>query len=179
MKRADVSALYVDSRAGPYPALLCDYWDINRDAMRYDGPNPIVCHPPCGSWGRMVKQSRQPLRPGLVAVEQVRRWGGVLEHPADSKLWKRLRLPYVNGLPDAWGGFTICVNQWNFGHLALKKTWLYIVGYPQRHPLPDRPHLAAPGYPKNVQKLSKIQRRKTPFLFAKWLIEIAARCKND
>ena len=120
MKRADVSALYIDSHFGPYPDLLTDCWDIERDALTYAGPNPVVAHPPCGSWGRMVHLSRQPLAPGLAAVAQVRRWGGVLEHPADSKLWKRLRLPYVDGLPDEWGGFTVCVNQWDFGHLALK-----------------------------------------------------------
>ncbi len=46
-----VAALYIDPR-GPYPTLLgaehC--WDAARDARSYDGPWPIVAHPPCGPW---------------------------------------------------------------------------------------------------------------------------------
>ena len=78
--RADVSALYIDPR-GPYPALVADCWDEARDAKHYDGPNPVVAHPPCGPWGRLRFLCKyQDASCGPRAVEQVRAFGGVLEH---------------------------------------------------------------------------------------------------
>jgi hypothetical protein len=72
------------------------------------------------------------------AIEMVRRWGGVLEHPVTSKLWKLGFLP-VPGLVDDFGGYSIVVNQSWFGHRAVKKTLLYIVGCEQMN-LPDIPY---------------------------------------
>jgi len=102
--RADVVALYVDPR-GPYPKLVADWYDEKRDARTYDGPLPIVAHPPCGPWGRLRHLSRKD-SPELAirAVEQVRRWGGVLEHPEGSLLWNRCGMAGPGELPDAWGG---------------------------------------------------------------------------
>lgn len=78
-----IAALYIDPK-GPYPAIAgVDCWDATRDARKYDGPYPVVAHPPCGPWGKLRHLSRND-DPSLAlrAVEQVRRWGGVLEHPA-------------------------------------------------------------------------------------------------
>lgn len=59
-----VAALYVDP-LGPYPALrhdpddlwdaplLVDCWDATRDARLYNGPHPVIAHPPCKHWGRL------------------------------------------------------------------------------------------------------------------------------
>lgn len=47
-----VAALYVE-RGGCYwdqPGV--DPWDEARDARLYDGPWPVVAHPPCQRWGR-------------------------------------------------------------------------------------------------------------------------------
>ena len=60
----------------------------------------------------------------------------VLEHPAQSKLWEALNLPkpctYARAphpsYSDAWGGFSVQVDQVEWGHVARKRTWLYIVG---------------------------------------------------
>ena len=47
-----IAALYV-ARAGTYFNLLdVDPWDEIRDARLYDGPHPVVAHPPCQRWGR-------------------------------------------------------------------------------------------------------------------------------
>jgi hypothetical protein len=75
-----VVALYVDKR-GPYPELLGaeQCWDQQRDARLYAGPWPVVAHPPCGPWGKLARWSKfQPADCGLIAFDQVRRFGGVL-----------------------------------------------------------------------------------------------------
>src|ERR1700730_1052110 len=89
------AALYIDPR-GPYPALLgpdrC--WDETRDARTYAGPWPVVAHPPCGPWGRLkFLCTKQDASCGPAAVEAVRRFGGVLEHPHGSQLWPFANLP--------------------------------------------------------------------------------------
>ena len=66
------------------------------------------------------------------ALESVRKWGGVLEHPADSSAWAAhgLRAPLGEGwhTADAVGGWTCRVEQGAYGHPARKATWLYAYG---------------------------------------------------
>src|SRR5574340_886870 len=63
------------------------------------------------------------------AVEQVRKCGGVLEHPEASTLWKDAGLPIVGSI-DQYGGYTLQVEQFWWGHKARKRTWLYVCGVP-------------------------------------------------
>jgi hypothetical protein len=133
-----VAALYIDPR-GPYPALLgadaC--WDEARDARLYEGPWPVVAHPPCRNWGSLRHlATADDSDCGPRAVEQVRRWGGVLEHPARSTLWAHCGLPKPGELPDAYEGRTIEVCQVDWGHVARKRTWLYLVGVESLGQLP-------------------------------------------
>lgn len=126
-----VAALYVD-RLGPYPKIPgVDCWDEARDARLYDGPHPVVAHPPCGPWGRLRHLSRRD-DPALAirAVEQVRAFGGVLEHPFQSLLFRHRDMPHPGELPDRFGGVTVEVCQCDWGHPARKRTWLYCVGVP-------------------------------------------------
>lgn len=181
-----VAALYVDER-GPYmkwPGV--DPWGVSRDARRYEGPYPIVAHPDCGPWGslrHLYRGNGHDCAPR--AVEQVRWWGGVLEHPARSRLWAHCKLPRPNEGRDAWGGWTESVNQVDWGHACVKPTWIYCVGVD--------PTLAAqrpaPGTPTHgiwygdfersghrgpaLLGASKEIRRRTPPLFAAWLIALA------
>jgi len=124
-----IAALYVDL-AGPYPSLGVDCWDAARDARRYSGPHRVIAHPPCGPWGRLRSFCKGDGKDcGPIAVQQVRQFGGVLEHPAYAKLWDACALPRPGELwPDEFGGWTVQLYQSAHGHGAPKLTWLYCVG---------------------------------------------------
>jgi hypothetical protein len=209
-----VAALYIDPR-GPYPLLaklsdardsgLIDCWDAERDARRYAGPFPVVAHPPCGPWGRLrhlYRGNEHDCAPN--AVQQVRLWNGVLEHPAGSLLWREEiqleRLPLPGDAPDSWGGYTIEVEQVEWGHVARKRTWLYIVGVSRERvaelvearPFPGREptHWISGGrgrqgkkakttpVPPGIKVCSAQQRRRTPPAFAEFLIELAREARK-
>ncbi|GJE29778.1 hypothetical protein [Methylobacterium organophilum] len=136
-----VAALFVDP-AGCYAGLDgVETWGEERDARGYAGPYPLVAHPPCQRWGRFWHGStRKPHQHQLgddggcfaAALAAVRRWGGVLEHPADSRAWgpdffDLFRPPRAGGwVPaDFLGGWTCHVEQGHYGHFSRKPTWLY------------------------------------------------------
>lgn len=190
---SDVAILYVDPR-GPYPKLAEHWWDEKRDARTYKGPWPVVAHPPCGPWGclkHLWKGGGKDLAP--LAVEQVRTWGGVLEHPAHSELFAHCGLPIPGELPDAWGGRTVAVNQVDWGHVARKPTWIYIVGSPGHLTFPGPGRVThwvggsrGPGrdgrarglIPEGIKACSAQQRRRTPVAFAEWLISLAQQASK-
>jgi hypothetical protein len=142
-----VAALFV-LPDGPYASMPdVDLWPESRDARLYDGPHPVVAHPPCERWGRYwfggpsARVRRKMGDDGgcfTSALASVRRWGGVLEHPEASHAWDAHGLaspPRWGGwIADLWGGWTCCVEQGHYGHPARKATWLYYVG---REPPPD------------------------------------------
>lgn len=133
-----IAALYVDPR-GSYANLPgVDPWDEKRDARLYDGPWPVVAHPPCQRWCRLagLVEARWGHKRGddggtfAAALAAVRRFGGVLEHPAYSDAWGAFNLPRPDRHggwcgPDAHGGFSCHVEQCRYGHKAKKATWLY------------------------------------------------------
>lgn len=183
-----VAALYVDPR-GPYPSMPgVDCWDESRDAKLYTGPHPIVAHPPCGPWGRLrflCKHQDASCAPR--AVEQVRAYGGVLEHPADSLLFRRCGIPYPGEPPDAWGGPSWAVRQVSWGHCCVKPTWLYIVGVPasavagglRTGGVATHRVTSGPRGPR-LPTATKERRRMSPPLFAEWLVSLArsAACRS-
>lgn len=134
-----VAALFIDAR-GCYADLpRVDPWDEKRDARRYSGPWPVVAHPPCARWCRLagLVEARWGLRRGddggcfASALGSVRRWGGVLEHPAYSDAWEAhgISRPITGG---RWVraddfGWTCYVEQHRYGHRAKKAAWLYVV----------------------------------------------------
>lgn len=137
-----IAALYVDPK-GTYSGLPgVDLWDEARDARLYRGPWPVVAHPPCQRWGRYWHGA--PNKPHQYqmgddggcfshALDAVRRWGGVLEHPAHSKAWAAFDLakpPNAGGWvqADFVGGWTCHVEQGHYGHFSRKPTWLYACG---------------------------------------------------
>jgi hypothetical protein len=135
-----VAVLFADPR-GCYSNLPgVDLWDEKRDARLYAGPWPVVAHPPCSRWCQLAHavQGRYGHRVGddggcfESALASVRRWGGVLEHPAYSLAWAAYGIarPHRAG---GWqrlacGGATCYVEQGRYGHPAKKATWLYAHG---------------------------------------------------
>jgi len=135
-----VAALFVDPR-GVYAGLPdVEVWDEARDARLYAGPWPVVAHPPCARWSLLAGLVEH--RYGIKryedggcfrsALDSVRRWGGVLEHPAFSHAWWFHELPrppasggWVRGIDGGWAAH---VEQGAYGHRAPKATWLYAFG---------------------------------------------------
>lgn len=135
-----IAALFVE-RGGVYYELPdVDPWDEVRDARLYDGPWPVVAHPPCARWCRLagLVEARWGHKRGedsgcfASALASVRRWGGVLEHPAYSDAWRAYDIPapHTGGgwERDIFGGWSCYVEQGRYGHPAKKATWLYYVG---------------------------------------------------
>ena len=135
-----VAALFVQQK-GVYSGLPdVDLWPESRDARLYSGPHPVVAHPPCQRWCRLagLVEARWGYKRGddggcfASALASVRRWGGVLEHPAYSDAWSHFLLPkppagggWVRGI---CGGWSAHVEQRRYGHRAKKATWLYAYG---------------------------------------------------
>lgn len=160
----------------------CDVWDIDRNALNWPGGCPVIAHPPCRAWGQL-RHFATPL-PGerelaIWAIDQVRQWGGVLEHPAKSRLWPEMGLP-MPGKRDEWGGFSVWICQHWFGHKAEKPTLLYIVG-PAPADLPPIPfvlgestHVIASTCRRRPE-VTKAEREHTPLALAEWLRVVALR----
>jgi hypothetical protein len=167
--RDDVVALYVDPR-GPYPNLVKEWYDEKRDARTYQGNLPVVAHPPCGPWGNLRGMCcNQDKGAARAAVEQVRRFGGVLEHPETSRLFSDMAM-WNDGIGKLW-----YVEQGAFGHIAQKRTFLYTVGIPASAIWSRDLRKRDSG--RRVEDLSKEQRRRTPPAFAQWLIQLAAQAR--
>jgi hypothetical protein len=182
------------ARADSYYKTLpdTDVYDMARDARTWPGGAPAVYHPPCRAWGQLSHMAKpRPDEKDLArwSVKMLRQFGGVLEHPAKSKLWADQQLPPV-GQVDEYGGWTmpICQNWW--GHRAEKKTLLYIVGV-THHDLPDYPMTL--GEASHVISSSRrwyrgdtnlkpwvthAEREHTPAALAEWLVEVARRCER-
>jgi hypothetical protein len=160
----------------------CDVWDEERDARKWPGGTPVVAHPPCAQWGILRSFSRnvpdiKALAP--LAVTLVQMYGGVLEHPERSTLWKHCGLP-APGSSDSKGRYTLSVPQWWWGHKAMKWTWLYVVAVNPAS-IPSYPFtLGEPQYTCGSSTLRglrpevpRAEREHTPPAFAQFLVEIA------
>lgn len=140
-----VAALYVQ-KDGPYFHLTdVEPWDESKDAREYQGPYPVVAHPPCQRWGKLwagnpsviSKTGKRKVKGDdggcfKAALASVRAYGGVLEHPWGSHAWEHFSLakpPRLGGWVKADSvGWTCCVEQGRYGHYAPKPTLLYSVG---------------------------------------------------
>lgn len=194
-----VAALYVE-RGGAYWDLPnVDPWDETRDARLYDGPHPVVAHPPCQRWGKMARVNYarwggEHNRPGndggtfRAALIAVRRFCGVLEHPAQSYAWEAHYLDKSNGI--GWQrtatGWVCEVWQSAYGHRANKATWLYYAGerppFDLRWGRPAGTHQVGfqdqRGKDANKPTLSKREANATPSEFRDELIALALHARG-
>ena len=198
MRRAapTVAALFVQPRGSYFGAPGVELWDESRDARLYPGPHPVVAHPPCSRWCRLtgLVEARWGHKKGddggcfASALASVRRWGGVLEHPAYSDAWPAFGL----ARPDrrgGWqrlpcGGWTCHVEQGRYGHPAKKATWLYAHGVELPHlkwgSTPDTQITALVSWcgnrvrsGENRPRVGKAAASKTPPEFRDVLLEMA------
>lgn len=188
----NVAALFVQKNGGYFGLPHVDPWDEERDARNYNGPYPVVAHPPCSRWCQLafINEKRYGHKVGddggcfESALGSVRKFRGVLEHPAKTYAWKRFELPKPKR--GKWlfgaGGWVTEVSQRAYGHRAIKDTWLYYVGKFQPNLNWERPKpLAQISFCKNhgnsaLPRLSKKEASATPTLFRDlliWLAEIA------
>lgn len=148
--------------------------------------------PPCQLWTNLAhvnfkRYGGEHNRPGndggcfASALAAVRKYGGVLEHPADSNAWREFGLPRPStgywasraSRPDEW---TTEVRQAAYGHKARKRTWLLAV-------LPDEPPMLdwrryngthqCGWFDRIKPTLSKKEASATPIPFRDLLLDIA------
>lgn len=138
-----IAALFVEKNGCYFGLPDVDPWDKDRDARLYDGPHPVVAHPPCQLWGRMAYvnfarwggEHNRPHNDGgcfKAALDAVRKFGGVLEHPAFTEAWDFYGLPRPQHIGwqryDKENEFVCEVWQSAYGHKARKRTWLFYCG---------------------------------------------------
>lgn len=189
-----IAALFVATGGCYFNLPGVEPWDELDDARTYNGPHPIVAHPPCQRWGRFWSAGGRYPEPGMddgcfaAAIKALFMCGGVLEHPKDSLAWARYHIERPNPA-GGWtygkmGYWTCCVEQGHYGHRARKATWLLYSGVekppeliwgpseaqikprPGRDPIRER-RIGA------VQRMCKREREATPIPFRDLLIGLA------
>lgn len=183
-----IAALYVEPNGCYFGLPDVDPWDEARDARLYAGPHPVVAHPPCDRWHQLSAVNHK--RWGWTinedggcfasALAAVRRWGGVLEHPAETRAF------HFHGVPEpgrgSWqrtidGDWTAEVDQAAYGHRARKRTWLLYCGEVPPPPLRweiSTGTMQIGSFDKKRPIMKKIEALATPTAFRDILISIAA-----
>ena len=132
-------------------------------------------------WGSPINEDGGCFKAALAAV---RRWGGVLEHPAESRAFR------AHGIPEptagGWqrtidGDWVTEVRQAAYGHRATKRTWLLYRGDRLPPPLKwerKRGTHQIGGFDVTLPQLPKRERAATPIPFRDLLISIAETARQ-
>lgn len=165
------NSLYKD-----FPGVEC--YDMNRDVRTFQGGMPVIAHPPCRTWSAFTAhQAKAPpgeKELGLICADWLREEGGVLEHPAHSRLFDAAGLPKPGQrLGDL---YTMLVHQAWWGYTMRKATWLCFSRVDVRAlTIPYRHHDSREGEGdrRRQQVMSKHQRAATCPALARWLVNAA------
>ena len=160
------------------PGVEC--YDKRRDVRSFGGGMPVVAHPVCAPWSAYCAHQWKPVEGirelGPLCVEWLRKCGGVLEHPAHSRLFDHCGLPRPGTQKgDLW---TVEVSQASWGYPMLKKTWLCFSGIPRElvsFPFREHDPRSGEGDRRRQQRMSKNQRAATHPAFAEWLVAQARK----
>ena len=202
-----IAALYVIENGVYYGLSNIDPWPLERDARNYDGPYPVIAHPPCARWGRYWyggPSAKERKRLGddngcfAAALMAINYFGGVIEHPEASHAWRYFGIPRPprggGWIKTIDGGWTCCVEQGHYGHRARKATWLiaYGDGLPPsliwgkaegKIKIDDGFHTAEErrrAIKTGIcQRLSRKERAQTPIPFRDLLISIVEKMSNQ
>lgn len=182
-----IAALYVAKDGCYFNLPNVDPWDQARDARLYAGPWPVVAHPPCERWHQLSAVNAKRWGYAInkddgcfaYALAAVRCWGGVLEHPAESRAFKHHGVPEPRA--GRWqrtidGDWVTEVSQAAYGHRARKRTWLIYHGAA----LPPALNWARVAGTHQIglfdvrrPQLPKAERAATPLAFRDLLLSIA------
>lgn len=177
-----VAVLCVASKSVYHSLPGVEAFDPKRDVRTFAGGMPVVAHPPCRSWSAYCAHQAKP-EPGEkdlgpLCVDWLRKCGGVLEHPAHSRLWDACRLPKP-GWSHSRGLWSAEVLQAWWGDTRSKSTWLCFFGIsPLDVEWPLRLH-DANGDRRRWQVMSKTQRSATTEAMARWLVETARKTAQN
>lgn len=182
-----VAALFVETDGIYFGLPDVEPWDVIADARSYAGPHPVVAHPPCDRWHQLssVNAKRWGFKINedggcfAFALAAIRKWGGVLEHPAESRAFKFHNLPEPTSR--GWqrtfdGDWVTEVDQAAYGHRARKRTWLIYSG---DEPPPLLDWRTTKGthqiglFDQKLPQLPKRERSATPIAFRDVLLSMA------
>ena len=195
-----IAALFVEKNGSYFGIPGIDPWDAERDAMNYGGPHSIVAHPPCQLWTNMAfvnfkrwgGEHNRPFADGgkfAFALSAVRKYGGVLEHPAFTHAWGK----YDLARPSTLGWTAVTEREWvcevwqsAYGHQARKRTWLLYCGDNRPHELnwkrePGTHQIGGAdrrGKKGNKPTLSGKKASHTPRAFRDELIKLAVKSQR-
>ena len=195
---AMVAALYVETGGVYYNLPDVDPWDEERDARLYAGPWPVVAHPPCNKWSPLAYINRLRLPNYEIgddggcfeaALNAVRAYGGVLEHPAQSLAWNHYGLdkPERGIWRGLFGSYVTEVDQGTYGHRARKRTWLYVVAPnvpPQLDWTPASSDVCVSGFLHHAgtdesRRVRPKEASRTPIAFRDLLLELARSASRE
>lgn len=175
-----IPVLFTQKNSNYNEIQIFDCYDEKRNALSFNDRVPLIAHPPCRKFSRLRGLSTAPLsekKLAFFALAKVRQFGGILEHPRSSTLWKDGNFN-LDGTIDSYGGFLRSVDLSWFGFPARKKTMLYFCGITPVQ-LPSFPislnaitHVVSSSYKSDKKEIPRNMRSTTPFPMIEFFIEV-------